>query len=300
MPATEANNPLDLSKIPDQEILIRMQKLSRTERKIIHLVLWHINEVEIRKLYLQLHFDSLYKYLTQHLGYSEDSAYDHIQASRVLRNNPRIATKLECGTLKLSQLVKVEQSLKQEKKSGKTISPEITGNLLEKLENKTVFETEKILACELNQAPRTTQKIKPQKDNSVRIETTLNQEQHEILKKAQGASFPTQFWAITLPRPSPSWLKAIFGKSKAKNLPMTMSNLPARQRKASGKTRKKHIAEEKENTSQSLSAGQSSAKPITAVNMSTPTQDKSARAITSCNSITSSRLLAAEPTTSPT
>ena len=185
METTQVFKPLDLTRVPDHEILCRMERLAKTERKITHIVLFHINEVETRKLYLVLGFNSLYKYLTQHLGYSEDSAYDRMQASRVLRNHPQIAEKLEDGALKLSQLVKVEQSLKQERKTGKPISQEITEGILEKLENKTVFETQKILACELNQTPIATQKLKPQKDDSIRLELTLTKEQYEIIQKAQ-------------------------------------------------------------------------------------------------------------------
>jgi hypothetical protein len=162
-----------------------MKKLSHTERKITHLVLCHINEVETRRLYLQLGFDSIYQYLTQELGYSEDAAYDRMRAARLLRHNPQIADKLECGALKLSQLVKVAQSLKQEKKSGKPVSQKITESLLEKIEHKSGFETQKILACELNQTPKTTQRITPQKDESVRLEHTLSKEQYTVLKKAQ-------------------------------------------------------------------------------------------------------------------
>ncbi|MGZ3749046.1 MAG: HNH endonuclease, partial [Pseudobdellovibrionaceae bacterium] len=91
----------------------------------------------------------------------------------------------EEGSLNLSQLVKVEQSLKQEEKAGKALSPEGTEELLAKIENKTLFETKQILACELDQAPVLQQKIKPQKEGSVRLELTLNQEQYESFKKAQ-------------------------------------------------------------------------------------------------------------------
>jgi hypothetical protein len=213
-------NPLDLSKISNQEVLFRLERLSRTERKITHLVLWHINEVEIRKLYLELGYDSVYQYLTKHLAYAENAAYDRLQAARVLKKNPAIASKIEEGSLKLSQLVKVEQSLKQEQKAGKALSPENTQELLSKLENKSLFETEKILACELNQTPKTQQKIKPQKDESVRLEITLSQEQYELLKKAQSLishSVSENNLAEVISYLAQAYIKKIEGPHKASN-----------------------------------------------------------------------------------
>lgn len=96
--------PVDLSKISNEEILSRLDRLAKSERKITHLVLWHILEVESRKLYLKLNYDSLYRYLTQHLGYSESAAYDRMQAARLLKKAPGIAEKIEDGSLNLTQL----------------------------------------------------------------------------------------------------------------------------------------------------------------------------------------------------
>lgn len=179
------SSSLDLTKISNEEILSRLERLAKSERKITHLILWHLLEVESRKLYLKIGFDSLYRYLTQHLGHSESAAYDRIQAARLLKKAPGIAEKIEDGSLNLTQLVKVEQGLKQEKRLGQQVSPSQIAELVQKIENKTSFETEKIIACELNQTPKAYQKVKPQSDDSVRLELTLTSEQYEILKRAQ-------------------------------------------------------------------------------------------------------------------
>ncbi len=176
---------MNLKNATDAEILNGLEKLTKSERKITHLILWHILEVEGRKLFLQAGYDSVYKYLTRHLGYSEGAAYDRMQAARLLRQVPTVATKIESGTINLTQMVKVQQSLHHEKKVGNTVTKEEARELIEKVESKTTFETEKILACELNQALKTYQKIKPQQDDSVRLELTLTARQYEDLKKAQ-------------------------------------------------------------------------------------------------------------------
>ncbi|HEY8269778.1 MAG TPA: HNH endonuclease signature motif containing protein [Pseudobdellovibrionaceae bacterium] len=223
--------PLDLSKVSNQEILFRLERLSRSERKITHLILCHINEVELRKLYSELGYDSLYKYLTQHLHYGGSAAYDRMQAARVLKISPEIAPKIEEGSLNLSQLVKVEQSLKQEQKSGKALSPQSTQELLGKLENKSGSETEKILASELNQTPKTQQKLKPQKDESVRLEFTLTQEQYQILKKAQhliSHSVPENNLAKAITYLAQAYIKKVEGSKKNKAKTEGSSLTPSR------------------------------------------------------------------------
>ncbi|MGZ3798173.1 MAG: HNH endonuclease, partial [Pseudobdellovibrionaceae bacterium] len=86
-----------------------------------------------------------------------------------------------------------------------------------------LFETEKILACELNQTPRTHQKVRPQKDESVRLELTLNQEQYEILKKAQSLishSVPENNLAEVITYLAQAYIKKVVGssqKAKAQN-----------------------------------------------------------------------------------
>ncbi|MGZ3806066.1 MAG: HNH endonuclease [Pseudobdellovibrionaceae bacterium] len=212
-----ANSQEELAKASNQKVIQGLEKLVPSERKVTHLVLLHINEAELRSLYLELGYPSLYKYLTHGLGYAENAAYDRIHAAQVLKKSPSLYSKLEEGSLNLSQLVKVEQSLKQEEKAGKALSPEGTEELLAKIENKTLFETKQILACELDQAPVLHQKIKPQKEGSVRLELTLNQEQYESLKKAQSLishSVPNNNLSEAITYLAEAYIKKVEGSRK--------------------------------------------------------------------------------------
>jgi hypothetical protein len=96
---------MTLQNIADHELLSRMEKLARTERKITHLILEHIAEIETRRLYAELGYDGMYSYLIQALGYSEGSAYRRLQSARLLRSVPEIAEKIENGKWNLSQNV---------------------------------------------------------------------------------------------------------------------------------------------------------------------------------------------------
>ncbi len=177
---------MSLTQISNQELISRMEKLVRTERKITHLVLLHIVEIEDRKLYAKLGYDGMYSYLTKGLGYSESSAYRRLQSARLLRKVPEIAVKVEEGKLNLSQLTQVQKSLREQTPSGgQALTPSATLEVLEKIENKSAFETEKVLASEFNRPVQVHEAVRPQKDDSVRIELTFTKEQFAELEQAK-------------------------------------------------------------------------------------------------------------------
>jgi len=207
----------DLSKVTNEIVLTQLERLVKSERKVMHLVLTHIYEVDVRKLYLSLGYDSLYRYLTQHLGYSEDAAYARMQSARLLGKVPSIHEKLENGSVNLSQLTKLNTALNLEKKSGKVVPVETAENILKQIENKTLFETQQVIAIELDQKIQTYQKVRPQKDESVRLELTLTQEQYELLKKAQDLishSVPDKNIAEAITYLAKSYIRKVEGKPK--------------------------------------------------------------------------------------
>ncbi|MFM6927816.1 MAG: HNH endonuclease, partial [Bdellovibrio sp.] len=150
-----------------------------------HLVLLHIAEIEERKIYADLGFDGMYSYLTRGLGYSEGSAYRRLQSARLLKQVPAVAEKIEEGSLNLSQLTQVQKCLKESTRKGETVSVEQTLKVLTKLENKNTFGTQKTLAVEMNLPVENREKVKPQQDESVRIEITLTKEQFAELEQAK-------------------------------------------------------------------------------------------------------------------
>ncbi|WP_347358104.1 HNH endonuclease signature motif containing protein [Bdellovibrio sp.] len=177
---------MSLQNISNDELIKRMEKLVRGERKITHLVLLHILEIEERKIFAELGFDSMYSYLTQKLGYSESAAYRRLQSARLLKKVPTLAEKIEDGRLNLSQLTQVQKCLKQQsQKTGTEFSTHQTLQVLEQIENKNNFATEQVLAVAFDLSIQIRESLKPQKDESVRIELTLSKEQFTELEQAQ-------------------------------------------------------------------------------------------------------------------
>jgi hypothetical protein len=202
---------MNLKLLSDVQLESQMNRLVRTERKITHLVLQHMNEIEDRKLYLDRGYDGMYSYLTRGLGYSNGSAYRRIHAAKLLKQVPSIGDKIESGSINLSQLAEVQKCFKNEIKihSPMAIDLEIYSqkfpvgielaeqcanlasvknralDIINKLEYQNSFETQKTLAAEMNLPVQSYERLKPQQDNSIRIELTLTEEQFADLETAK-------------------------------------------------------------------------------------------------------------------
>lgn len=255
----------DLRAISNNELILRMEKLVRTERKITHLVLLHIAEIEDRKIYAEMGYDGMYSYLTRGLGYSEGSAYRRLQSARLLKQVPSVAEKIENGSLNLTQLTQVQKCIKEASKNEQSNSSfnhgdgaERTLNILSKLENKNSFETQKTLAMEMNIPVQSHEKIKPQADDSIRIEMTLSAEQFQELEKAKNLLShicPDGSWAEVIATLAKDFnRRKLEGRSKSKqaitsdkkNDKMIQSAIAARlqieKRNALAPTKRKYIS----------------------------------------------------------
>ncbi len=210
---------MDLTQISNRELLNRVEKLSRTERKITHLILCHLVEVETRRLHLELGYTSLFRYMTAHLHYSEDAAYRRIQAARLLKKMPQLEKAIEVGEVNLTQLQQVQKCLNKEIEQGHKITIQQTEKVLEQIQNKSSFETQKILAIEFNQPIQQIENLKPQRDDSVRVEFTLNAEQMQKLQQAKDLLshvLPNPTWAELIAYLATTQIEKRLGKLKAK------------------------------------------------------------------------------------
>ncbi|MBX3018481.1 MAG: HNH endonuclease [Bdellovibrionaceae bacterium] len=171
---------MTLKTLSHENLLVRLTKLVRTERKITHLVLECIAEVDRRRLYLERAYPSLFEYLTQVHGYSAGAAQRRISAARLLREIPEVAAKIEEGKLNLSQIALVTQNIKlAEKEFGAKMEAEDKRELLAKIESRSFVETQQILAHELKVEVPATERTQHHGDGSVTINMTLTKEEYE-------------------------------------------------------------------------------------------------------------------------
>lgn len=162
--------------------------LVKSERKITHLILLHIKEIESRRSYLDGGYKSLFDYLTKFSGYSSSSAQRRIEGARLLKEIPQLSNSIQEGKINLSQMSEVVRSVNQ---SSQRVSTEQKMNLLKAIESKSTSETQQILAAELDLEIKDFEIKRMQKDESVRIEMTLSKEQHEKLLRCRDHSAHT-------------------------------------------------------------------------------------------------------------
>ncbi len=93
-----------LQILSDSKLLSGIQALNDRERKIRLTVLFYLREIDKRRLYLPLGYNSLFEFCTRHLGYSRSSAYRRIEAARCIGRFPEAAVMLLTGELNLSVL----------------------------------------------------------------------------------------------------------------------------------------------------------------------------------------------------
>lgn len=188
-----------LENLSNTALMDRMGQAVRTERKITHLVLQCIAEIYRRKLFLERAYPSLYEMLVQEYGYSPTAALRRIDAARLLREVPEVATQLESGAVNLSQIALVQQSFKQAEKSGNQIgNTELKKQLINKIEYASHQKTQVIIAQELGIEPPIINKLKTHADESVTLTVTFTKQQMEQLSSARDLishSVPTGNWS---------------------------------------------------------------------------------------------------------
>ncbi len=106
---------MNLKHLTDKALLEDTKILISQERSILVKLLFHLKEIDQRKLYSDLKLPSLYEYCTRELKLSEGGAQRRIVAARMLKELPQIAGKIENGNLLLCNLVTVSKYIKENK-----------------------------------------------------------------------------------------------------------------------------------------------------------------------------------------
>ncbi len=179
-----------ISKLNNKELDQKIKSLAKAENRLLALVIEHINEADRRKLYLDFNYPNLYDYLVKECGYPGGSAQRRIDAARLLAIEPKLKAKIESGVINLSQTTLLQKAFREK---DQRVTLEQKRSLIAKICDKTVNESQILIAKELDLKIKVNTKATHQKDGSVRLEMTLTKEQWESFQKAQGlASNATQ------------------------------------------------------------------------------------------------------------
>ncbi|MBK7891536.1 MAG: HNH endonuclease [Bdellovibrionales bacterium] len=181
-------------RLLSNEILVtKLRGLIQEEREISLKILELINEVERRRLHLELGFPSLFDWLTRDLGYSAAAAMRRIDSARLLRKVPTIAKQIESGKLNLTNLARVQSAIRaEEKRTGKQIEPE---QLVNAIEGKTSREVEQHLAQTFPGSAYKADSARAITDSQIRLQVTLSTPQYSELERAREVASHSHFGA---------------------------------------------------------------------------------------------------------
>ncbi len=132
---------MKLNYLTDNCLLQDTLNLAHKEREIMTKVLWHLREIDRRKLFVEQGCGSLFEYCVKVLKYSEAQASRRVTASRLLQDLPEVAKKIEEGQLKLSQLNQLKYFFQDEHISAKDEKIKV----IEKIEGRSSRDTDRIL-----------------------------------------------------------------------------------------------------------------------------------------------------------
>lgn len=173
-------------------IVLELQKLVQTERKITAKIVGLIQTIDRMKIYLDYNHTSMFAFLTKEMGYTPASAQRRIDAARLTKELPEVNEALADGELNLSQVSMLVQNLRQKQKEQPhiKINKETKKFLLEKIKSTStkpvdLVETQKILANSLDLNIKEHDKKTFQKDDSVRVEVTFSKEQFADLNRVK-------------------------------------------------------------------------------------------------------------------
>ncbi len=83
---------MNLQDMNNQELHDKFSKTAvKTERKIMHIVVEFIMEMDRRRSFLDFAYPSLYEFLTKAHGYSSGAAQRRIDSARLLQEVPPLA-----------------------------------------------------------------------------------------------------------------------------------------------------------------------------------------------------------------
>lgn len=137
---------MDLKKLNDEDLLKRTRTLAENDRKLTVEILWHLAEIENRKLHAERAYSSLYEYCIKELKFSSGTSARRIAAMRLLKRLPSLEHKILSGDMSLAKISLAALFFKEQKKKFNIeYSDEAKATLLSNLEFKTYREAEKIL-----------------------------------------------------------------------------------------------------------------------------------------------------------
>jgi 5-methylcytosine-specific restriction endonuclease McrA len=167
---------MKLSHLTNKSLLEDTKNLVRQERSFTLTILYHLKEIDHRKLFSDLKHPSLFRYCVDELGYSESAAQRRIVAARLLNRQPEVAGKIESGALSLTNISQVIKTTKDTDLQDKMLQ-EVEGLSKKDCEKKIFEMTGEVL-------PQRESK-KRVADDKMKVAIILSDETIELMEKVK-------------------------------------------------------------------------------------------------------------------
>ena len=182
----------NVKQLSDKVLLDQTNYLAEHERGVSILVLRHIREVEVRRLFVELGYSSMYAYCIKHLKYSESKTMSRLASARLMTELPEIEKQIESGTLNITNLSKVQSFVRAEKAVQHELSKNEKLSLIAECQDKSTREVTKELIQKSHQPALLAEKFQMTSvvlsDGSLNLEYSkfealLDQENIELLQE---------------------------------------------------------------------------------------------------------------------
>lgn len=155
---------MNLKHLTNKTLLSDTKSLAAQYRALTTRLLHHLKEIERRRLFSDLGYGSMFEYVVKELGFSETSAIRRLHAARLLADIPEIESKIENGSLNLTNLSMALHVIRNEEIKDEETKKEI----IRTIENSTKKQCEEKLKSFARDVPP------PPKDLILRITISEN------------------------------------------------------------------------------------------------------------------------------
>ena len=103
-----------LKMLSNSALLSASREIAKRDREITKILLEHINEVDRRRLWVELDFRSLQDWLVKDLKYDDSTASRHRAAAAAIRSMPELADKIADGSIGITNLTQAQHAIRRE------------------------------------------------------------------------------------------------------------------------------------------------------------------------------------------
>lgn len=136
---------MNLKHLKDLELLANTESAAQQEREATTRLLWHLWEVDRRKLFLKTGAGSLFDYCVRVLKMSEPQAARRVNAARALAEFPELEGKINSGAITLTTASQAQSFFNREARAERPKDLLEKKRIFQALENRSVREADKIL-----------------------------------------------------------------------------------------------------------------------------------------------------------